>query len=158
MHHHFHCLLFVLLIRIQILYFLRSERLSSDLSHWSCATHTVKKKPMIITDHCDARFWPVAVLSGCIALLSVIFMILLVTVVRWVRSVFSMVSDVRPLASTLNKAITSGTRTAGGDDELVCPAPRGTTLLPGISCVLLSVLMLGLLWQWASAGSQAAAD
>ena len=71
----------------------------------------------MVADHCTALFWPIAILSGCPVLLSLSLTILLVTVVRCVRSVVSMVSDVRPLASTLSNAIRSGTHTSGGEDR-----------------------------------------
>ena len=71
----------------------------------------------MLADHCDV-FWPVATLSGCILLLSFMLMSLLVMVLRCVGTVVNIVSDVRPLASTLNKAITSGAQTSGCDGAL----------------------------------------
>ena len=99
-----------------------------------------------MADHCDSLFWPVAMLSGCCFLLSLIVMSLLVTVVRCVRSVLSIVSEVRPLARTLNKAITSGTQTSGGDDLVLPPRPVGAELWAALGADARAVVAVGLGW------------
>ena len=106
---------------------------------------TVKK---MVADHCDALFWPVATVSGCTALLSLIVTILLVIVVRCVRSVVRIVSEVRPFASTLNKAITSGTQTSGGDDDLPpgAVAAAADELWAALGADAQAVVAVGLGW------------
>ena len=96
-----------------------------------------------MVDHCGDSL--VAIVSGCTALLSLMVMILLVTVVRFVRSVLRMVSEVLPLASTLSNAITSGTQTSGGDD-LVAPRPVGAELWAALGADARALVAVGLGW------------
>ena len=98
-----------------------------------------------MADHCDSLVLPVAIVSGCTAVLCLIVMILLVTVLRCVRSVVKMVSDVLPLANTLSSAITSGTQTSGGDD-LVPPRAVGAELWAALGVDARAVLAVGLGW------------
>ena len=95
-----------------------------------------------MADHCDSLVLPVAIVSGCMALLSLMVMILLVTVLRCVRNVLRMVSEVLPLASTLSNAITSGTHTSGGDD----PRPVGAELWAALGADARAVVAVGLGW------------
>ena len=99
-----------------------------------------------MADHCDSLVLPVAIVSGCTALLSLMVMILLVTVVRCVRNVLRMVSDVLPLANTLSSAITSGTQTSGGDDLVPPPRPAGDELWTALGVDCRAVVAVGLGW------------
>ena len=99
-----------------------------------------------MADHCDSLVLPVAIVSGCTALLSLMVMILLVTVLRCVRNVLRMVSDVLPLASTLSSAITSGTQSLGGDDLVPAPRPVGAELWTALGADARTVVAIGLGW------------
>ena len=85
--------------------------------------------------------------SGCCFLLSLIAVSLLVKLLLCVRTVASIDSEVRPLASTESKAMTKGTNTSGGDGDL---RPTGGEELWGaLGTDARAVVALCLGW-WAS--------
>ena len=85
----------------------------------------------------------VAMVSGCSLFLSLIAVSLLVKVFMCVRTVASIASEVRPLASTESSAMTKGTNTSGGD----CPPHlRSDDFWVALACDTRAVVALCLGW------------
>ena len=91
----------------------------------------------------------VAMVSGCCFFLSLIAVSLLVKLLMCCRTVASMVSDVRPFASTDNSAITKGTNTSGGDSRRLPHLRPEDVLWGALACDARAVVALCLGW-WAS--------
>ena len=87
----------------------------------------------------------VAMLSGCCVFLCLIAVSLLVKLLTCCRTVASIVSEVRPFASTDSSAITKGTNTSGGD-SLRPPHLRSEDVPGALACDARAVVALCLGW------------